>query len=66
MKLNIQGRTALVTGASRGIGRAIAKTLGAEGCNLHLAARSAEGLGTAADEITSAHGINVSIHADDL
>ena len=66
MDLNIQGRTALVTGASRGIGRAIAKTLGAEGCNLHLAARSAEGLRTAADEITKAHGVDVTIHAGDL
>ncbi len=66
MDLNIQGRTALVTGASRGIGRAIAKTLGAEGCNLHLAARSADGLGSAADEITGAHGVDVTIHAGDL
>ena len=66
MDLNIQGRTALVTGASRGIGLAIAKTLGAEGCNLHLAARSEEGLRTAADEITGAHGVDVAIHPNDL
>jgi hypothetical protein len=66
MDLNIKGRTALVTGASRGIGLAIAKTLGAEGCNLHLAARSEEGLRSAADEITQAHGVDVTIHPDDL
>jgi NAD(P)-dependent dehydrogenase (short-subunit alcohol dehydrogenase family) len=66
MDLNIQGRTALITGASRGIGRAIAKTLGAEGCNLHLAARSEENLRTAADEITSAHGVDIAIHPHDL
>jgi NAD(P)-dependent dehydrogenase (short-subunit alcohol dehydrogenase family) len=66
MELNIRGRTALVTGSSRGIGRAIAKTLGAEGCRLHLSARSAEGLGTAADEITGAHGVEVTIHPYDL
>ncbi len=66
MDLNIQGRTALVTGASRGIGLAIAKTLGAEGCNLHLAARSEEGLRQAADEITGAHGVEVCVHPSDL
>ena len=66
MDLNIQGQTALVTGASRGIGRAIAKTLGAEGCHLHLAARSADGLGSAADEIRRAHGVDVTIHPGDL
>ncbi|MEE8334189.1 MAG: short-chain dehydrogenase/reductase [Alphaproteobacteria bacterium] len=66
MDLNIKGRTALITGASRGIGLAIAKTLGAEGCNLHLAARSEEGLRAAADEITRAHGVNVAIHPNDL
>lgn len=66
MNLDIRGRTALVTGASRGIGLAIAKTLGAEGCHLHLAARSAEGLSNAADEISGAYGVDVSIHPGDL
>ncbi|MDX1483050.1 MAG: short-chain dehydrogenase/reductase [Alphaproteobacteria bacterium] len=66
MELGIAGRWALVTGASRGIGRAIAKTLGAEGCNLHLAARSAEGLASAAEEITAAGGVEVAIHPLDL
>lgn len=66
MDLNIEGRTALVTGASRGIGRGIAKALAAEGCNLHLAARSEDGLTSVADEITDAHGVNVVIHVSDL
>jgi NAD(P)-dependent dehydrogenase (short-subunit alcohol dehydrogenase family) len=66
MDLNLRGKTALVTGASRGIGRAIAVTLGAEGCDLHLAARSEEGLRNAADEITAASGVTVSIHPGDL
>jgi len=57
---------ALVTGASRGIGRAIAKALGAEGCHLHLAARSEAGLRAAADEIAAAHGVDVTIHPVDL
>ena len=66
MDLNIRGRTALVTGASRGIGLAVAKTLGAEGCNLHLAARSEQGLRAAADTIAGAHGVTVTIHPGDL
>lgn len=66
MELNLRGRMALVTGASRGIGRAVAKMLGAEGCNLHLAARSEAGLQSAADEIAAAHGVSVAIHPCDL
>jgi NAD(P)-dependent dehydrogenase (short-subunit alcohol dehydrogenase family) len=66
MDLNLRGRTALVTGASRGIGRAVAKTLGAEGCHLHIAARSEPGLRAAADEISTAHGVKVTIHPCDL
>ena len=66
MDLKLAGRTALVTGASRGIGLAVAKTLGAEGCHLHLAARSEEGLRHAADEIAASHSVEVTIHPCDL
>lgn len=42
MNLELSGKVAIVTGASRGIGRAIAETLAAEGMHLTLAARSRE------------------------
>jgi NADP-dependent 3-hydroxy acid dehydrogenase YdfG len=42
---SLEGRVALVTGASRGIGCAIAKTLAGEGARLALASRSGENLG---------------------
>jgi 3-oxoacyl-[acyl-carrier protein] reductase len=41
----LQGRTALITGASRGIGAAVARALEAEGVNLGLASRSGDDLG---------------------
>ncbi|NNE20002.1 MAG: SDR family NAD(P)-dependent oxidoreductase [Myxococcales bacterium] len=48
---DLQNRTALVTGASRGLGVYIARALAAEGMNLILVARSAEGLERVADEL---------------
>src|SRR4051794_38327802 len=44
MDLNLAGKIAIVTGASRGIGRAIAQTLAAEGMKISAAARSRDQL----------------------
>jgi NAD(P)-dependent dehydrogenase (short-subunit alcohol dehydrogenase family) len=52
MDLNLSGKVAIVTGASRGIGRAIATTLAAEGVKLVLAARSGGDLGSLASSLS--------------
>jgi 3-oxoacyl-[acyl-carrier protein] reductase len=53
---SLAGKVSLVTGASRGIGRAIAKTLAAQGATVLLGARDAAKLAEAASEIASEGG----------
>lgn len=64
MNLDLAGRTALVVGASRGIGRAVAQQLAAEGVHLGLLARDPVALGVVADEIAAAGGQAVALPAD--
>ncbi len=64
MDLGLQGRVAIVTGSSRGIGRAIAVSLAAEGVRLTLNARGAEPLEVFADELTTRDADVVHVAAD--
>ena len=66
MDLGIKGKTALVCGASKGLGKGCAEALAAEGVNLVLVARNAEALEKTAEEIRRAHGVNVIAVAADI
>ncbi|HEY6259907.1 MAG TPA: SDR family oxidoreductase [Xanthobacteraceae bacterium] len=66
MDLQLNGRTALVTGASTGIGRAIAATLAAEGVKMAVAARRRELLETLSQEIVAAGGAAPAIIVADV
>lgn len=66
MDLGLGGRKALVTGASKGIGRATARMLAAEGCDLVLVARTAADLEAARDEIRAQHNVAVTVAPLDL
>ena len=62
--LSLDGRVALVTGASRGIGRAIARALAAAGAAVACAARSTDQVDDVAGEIRSARGRATSFRLD--
>jgi 3-oxoacyl-[acyl-carrier protein] reductase len=53
MDLGLNGKKALVTGATKGLGRAIAETLLAEGASVAICARNAEGVDAAVAEMSS-------------
>jgi 3-oxoacyl-[acyl-carrier protein] reductase len=66
MDLQLKGRTALVTGASVGIGRGIAHALAAEGVRLALTARRMDKLQEVAGEIVAAGGAEPVIFEQDM
>ncbi|MBL28384.1 MAG: short-chain dehydrogenase [Rhodospirillaceae bacterium] len=66
MDLGLRDKTALVTGGSKGIGRAVALALAEEGCHLHLAARTQADLDAVKAEIGGRHNVSVTVHAVDL
>ncbi len=66
MKLDLTNKTALITGASKGIGLAVAQVFAAEGCHLHLAARNGAAMEVAKGELEAVHRVQVTVHALDL
>lgn len=66
METGLKGKVALVSGASRGLGRAVAEGLAAEGCVLGLCARGKEDLESAAQEIAEQYKVEVWQRAIDL
>jgi 3-oxoacyl-[acyl-carrier protein] reductase len=66
MELGLRGKTALVTGGSKGIGRAVAYGLAVEGARVAICARDPEALGRAAREIEAKTGQAVLTIAADL
>ena len=66
MDLQLHGRTALVTGASMGIGRAIARLLAAEGVKTAIVARRGALLEKLAEEIVKAQGPRPAVVVADL
>jgi 3-oxoacyl-[acyl-carrier protein] reductase len=61
---DLKGKVAIVTGAGRGIGRAVALSLAHAGCRMVLAARTAEQLAAVEDEIRRAGGEAICVVTD--
>jgi meso-butanediol dehydrogenase/(S,S)-butanediol dehydrogenase/diacetyl reductase len=62
----LKGKSALITGASRGIGYAIAESFAAQGANVALNAREPKRLEAAADRLKSEYDVNVTTFACDV
>lgn len=66
MEYGLSGKAAIVTAASRGIGRAVAEALASEGIDLAICARNSIDLARTADHLRSCHGVNVHAASVDL
>ena len=64
MDLGLGGKAALITGGSRGLGRAMAGALAAEGCNVAIAARTAATLESAESELAALGVATLSLECD--
>jgi NAD(P)-dependent dehydrogenase (short-subunit alcohol dehydrogenase family) len=66
MDLHLSGKVAVVTGASKGIGRAVAAELAQEGADVAIAARTPGPLELAAKDIAAATGRTIMPIAGDM
>nr|WP_067291390.1 SDR family oxidoreductase [Marinobacterium profundum] len=66
MELNLKGRTAVITGASKGVGKGVARALAAEGVNLVMLARGEAQLNAAAKELAEEFSIKALPVATDV
>jgi NAD(P)-dependent dehydrogenase (short-subunit alcohol dehydrogenase family) len=66
MDLSLAGKSAMITGASKGIGRAAAESLAGEGCNVVLVSRTASDLAAAKAAISRKANVRIDTFAADL
>jgi len=64
MELGLKNKTALVLGASRGLGAAIARGLAEEGVTVHAAARNTSAISAWASELASTAGAVIPLQLD--
>lgn len=66
MDLGLKGKTALITGASQGIGEAVAESFAKEGCNVRIAARRLDALEGIAKRLSDSYGVETRSFAVDI
>ncbi len=66
MQLGLEGKKAVVLAASKGLGKAAAQTLAAEGCELAICSRDGKAVAQTAGEIEATHGVKVYYRAVDV